>query len=205
MFEGDEGRIRMVYSLAFSLPGTPVLFYGEEIGMAENLDIEGRLSVRSPMQWSPDRHAGFSTVKDPAALCRPLPSANGFAPERVNVALQRREPDSLLNWIERLIRRRNECPELGWGSFRLLETREPEVIAHRSDWNEGCIVAVHNLSSSQVATSLPIEEGAECEALVDLFSWDELRPEQDGELPIELGPYGHRWFRMRRAGQRIAP
>ena len=80
MVGGDERRMRMLYSLAFSLPGTPVLFYGEEIGMAENLEIAGRYSVRAPMQWSSERHGGFSTVEDAGALCRPVVDAEGWAP-----------------------------------------------------------------------------------------------------------------------------
>ncbi len=205
MLAGDERRIRMVYSLAFSLPGTPVLLYGEEIGMAENLDIEGRLSVRSPMQWSADPHAGFSDVDDAAALCRPLTSENGFGPEHVNVARQRREDGSHLNWMERLIRRRRECPELGWGEFRLIETPDPEVFAHRSDWDGGAVVAVHNLSAGPVGTTLTVEEGSECEALVDLFSHDERQPGADGSLRLELEPYAYRWYRLRWKGQRVAP
>ncbi len=100
----------------FSLPGTPVLFYGEEIGMGENLAIEGRLSVRSPMQWSAERHGGFSTAEDAKDLRRPV-TEGAFGPAHVNVAAQRRDPDSLLNWFERLIRRRRECPEIGFGKL----------------------------------------------------------------------------------------
>lgn len=173
--------------------------------MAENLEIEGRLSVRSPMQWSPDRNAGFSTVEEESQLCRPIASADGFRPEQVNLARERRDPDSLLNWMERLIRRRHECPELGWGRFRLIETAEPEVIAHRSDWSGGTIVAVHNLAGHPVTTKVRIEEGDDCEALVDLFSYDERSPGEEGSVDLELEPYDHRWFRMRLVGQRIAP
>src|SRR3954462_8997916 len=95
MLGGDERAIRMVYSLAFSLPGTPVLFYGEEIGMAENLAIEGRMSVRAPMQWSADRHGGFSTAPEGARLVRPPLEDGRWGAQRVNAAMQRRRPDSL--------------------------------------------------------------------------------------------------------------
>jgi len=201
MLGGDERRIRLVYSLTFALPGTPVIFYGEEIGMAENLEIEGRYSVRAPMQWSPGRHGGFSTAEDAGALCRPVTEGD-YGPDRVNVAAQRRDPDSLLNWMERLIRRRKECPELGWGRFTLIETAEPEIFAHRADWDDGTIVAVHNLAGRPVSTAVAFDEP--CEALVDLFADDERRPE-GGRLELELEPYGARWFRARRPGQRIAP
>lgn len=183
MLAGDERRIRMVYSLMFSLPGTPALFYGEEIGMSENLDIEGRLSVRSPMQWSDERHAGFSPAPDGARLVRPLPSD-----VTVNVEAQRRDPDSLLNWMERLIRRRKECPEFGWGELRLIEA-SGSVLAHRCDWQGRTVVAVHNLSGTTASVRLPGDDG--WERLTDLIGTNDHAPGDD----LQLEPYGHRWFR----------
>src|SRR5215213_7599109 len=93
MLDGDPGRVRMVYSLLFSLPGTPVLFYGEEIGMGENLEVDGRLAVRTPMQWTPQLNGGFSRAK-PSKLRRPL-ATGAFGPQHVNVADQRSDPESL--------------------------------------------------------------------------------------------------------------
>jgi maltose alpha-D-glucosyltransferase/alpha-amylase len=203
MLAGDQARIRLVYSLAFSLPGTPVLFYGEEIGMGENLDIPGRLSVRSPMQWSAEANGGFSSA-EAAELCRPVTDAEGFGPDAVNVAAQRRDEGSLLNWFERLIRLRKECPELGWGRFRLLPTAERAVFAHRSDWDDRAIVAVHNLSGAPVRASFALGEGHEIEALRGLFRDEELRPAGDGSVELELEPHAPRWFRARRRGQRLA-
>ena len=202
MLGGDERRLRMVYSLAFSLPGTPVLFYGEEIGMGENLDIEGRLAVRSPMQWSAEPNGGFSEVSDPALLCRPLVSADGFAPSHVSVAAQRRGRDSLLNWFERLIRRRRETPALGWGRFALLPTREAPVFAHRTDWDDDTFVAAHNLGDAAVNTSFVLEDAEDAEALVDLFGPGELSL-SDGRVELELEPFGARWFHVRRRGRRV--
>jgi trehalose synthase len=200
MLGGDDSRLRLVYSLMFSLPGTPVLFYGEEIGMAENLDIPGRLSVRSPMQWSAERHGGFSTAADADRLCRPVVADDRFGPGQVNVSAQRRDPESLLNWMERLIRRRRECPELGWGACTLLDTGEPAVFAHRADWDGSTVVAVHNLSG---APARPVLEVAD--PLVDLFGAAELDPGPAGRVAVELEPYGHRWFRLRRPGRRLPP
>ncbi|HEY0451835.1 hypothetical protein [Actinophytocola sp.] len=161
---GDQARIRLVYSLMFSLPGTPTLFYGEELGMRENLDIPGRRSARSPMQWSSSEpHAGFSTAPEGARLCRPLPEDTS-----ANVTDQRRDPSSLLNWMERLIRQRKECPEFGWGELSLLHAKGP-VLAHRCDWDGSTVVAVHNLGDNDCA---PDEE-------------------------IKLDPYGYRWLRPR--------
>ena len=181
MLDFDEARIRLVYSLMFSLPGTPALFYGEEIGMTENPAIEGRLSSRSPMQWSADPHAGFSSAPDGARLCRPLPDEPA-----ANVADQRRDPHSLLNWMERLIRQRKECPEFGWGHLEVLHA-DGSVLVHRCEWDGTAVVAIHNLGDKAVAAPLPDD----CDRLVDLLGDDDAEP--GGKITIE--PYGFRWLR----------
>jgi maltose alpha-D-glucosyltransferase/alpha-amylase len=197
MLGGDQRRMRLVYSLMFSLPGTPVLFYGEEIGMAENLAIDGRYAVRSPMQWSGERNAGFTTAEHAS---RPLPDDGPFGYAEVNVARQRRDHDSLMNWMERLIRRRRECPELGWGDWALLAQDDPAVFAHRANWDDSTIVAVHNLGSRATQARVALDaEGV----LVDLFGAGDV--ELEGNLSLALEPYGSRWFRLRRPGQRVAP
>jgi trehalose synthase len=197
MLGGDERRMRLVYSLMFSLPGTPVLFYGEEIGMAENRAIPGRYAVRAPMQWSAERHGGFTTAERPG---RPPLAEGPFGFGEVNVAAQRRDPGSFLNWIERLIRRRRECPELGWGDWTPLAQDDPAVFAHRVDWGDSTVVAVHNLAARATEAELELDAGG---VLVDLFGADELS--LDGTLRLALEPHDHRWFRMRRPGQRVAP
>jgi trehalose synthase len=198
MVGGDERRIRMMYSLAFSLPGTPVLFYGEEIGMAENLAIQGRYSVRAPMQWSAERQGGFTTASEP---CRPLVDEGRFGFREVNATRQRRDPESLLNWMERLVRRRRECPELGWGEWTLLDAGDPALLAQRSDWDESTIVAVHSFAGRDSSARLALGEDGK---LIDLFQ-DEDRELDGGEALIQLPPYGARWFRLRRPGQRVPP
>jgi trehalose synthase len=198
MLDGDQRPIRMMYSLAFSLPGTPVLFYGEEIGMAENLAIEGRYSVRAPMQWSAEPQAGFTTAGEP---CRPLVEEGPFGFRELNVTRQRRDPDSLLNWMERLIRRRRECPELGWGEWTLLDAGDAAVFAQRSDWDDSTIVAVHNFAGRDARARLVLgDEGL----LVDLFH-DEDHELDAGEVTLGLPPYGAHWFRVRRPGRRLPP
>jgi maltose alpha-D-glucosyltransferase/alpha-amylase len=188
----DQDRIRLAYSLAFSLPGTPVLFYGEEIGMRESLEIPGRMSVRSPMQWSSERHRGFTTADKPG---RPP------APGEAEVAAQRRDPDSLLTWMELLIRRRRECPELGWGELTVLDAGDQAVLAHQCEWDGSTILAVHSFDAEPREVRLEI---GEADAVVDLFGPDELES-RGGRVTVELGRYGHRWFRVRRPGQRVAP
>ena len=202
MVGGDERRIRMLYSLAFALPGTPVLFYGEEIGMAENLEIPGRYSVRAPMQWSEDRHGGFSTTEDAGALCRPVVAAEGWDPARVNVAAQRRDHGSLLSWMERLIRRRRECPELGWGPCTVLDAGQPAVLCHRVDWDGSSVLALHSFAGERLEARVALEP--EIVQAVDLFDGEDGAP-ADGALTVPLEPYGARWFRLRRDGQRLPP
>jgi trehalose synthase len=200
MLEGDQARMRMLYSLAFSLPGTPILFYGEEIGMGENLEMEGRMSVRAPMQWSDEPHGGFTTGSEPS---RPLVSEPGWGPEDINATRQRREEDSLLNWMERLIRRRRESPEIGWGRLTILDVPEPKVLAHRCDWGDDSIVAVHSFAAEPLQVAVPVE--GEIEAALDLFGAEEVRVGGDRSLALELGPHGYRWLRLRRHGQRLPP
>ena len=195
MLDGDEQRIRMVYSLLFTLPGTPVLFYGEEVGMGENLEIEGRMSVRTPMHWTDGRNAGFSSAP-PSKLRRPLTEGQ-FGPLAVNVSSQQRNPDSLLNWMERAIRRRREAPEFGWGEWSVLDTGDSAVLAHRCTWEGRAVMAVHNLSPEprEVTVALAADDGS----LIAMNLLDDggstTEPDR-GQLGMKLEGYGYRWFRL---------
>jgi maltose alpha-D-glucosyltransferase/alpha-amylase len=171
--------------------------------MAENLEIPGRYSVRAPMQWSADRHGGFSETRDPDALCRPVVSAEGWGPDRVNVAAQRRDPGALLSWMERLIRRRRECPELGWGAVALLDAGHDAVLAHRADWGGSTVVALHSFAPERLEARLQLESGID--EAVDLLDGESAVPDGDGVVSVPLDPYGYRWFRLRRDGQRLPP
>ena len=104
----------------------------------------------------------------------------------------------LRNMYERLIRRRKDCPELGWGSFRPLDTGEAAVFAHRSDWEGGTIVAVHHLGDEPVSIRFALNDAKEIDVLVDLFADHELKPDPSGRVSLDLEPYGHRWLRARR-------
>ncbi|MBS3941420.1 MAG: alpha-amylase family protein [Actinobacteria bacterium] len=195
MLDGDQRRLRLAYSLMFSLPGTPVLFYGEEIGMGENLDIDGRLSVRTPMQWSDDKNGGFSDVA-PSRLRRPVTEGR-FGPLAVNVADQERDPDSLLNWMQRLIRKRRETPEFGWGAWDVLDAGDDAVLAHRCAWEGGTVLALHNLADAprEITLRIPqIDDGH----LVDLLETRSTTHRLDGgRVDLKLEGFGHRWLRLR--------
>jgi trehalose synthase len=203
MLGGDVDRLKMAYSLLFSLPGTPVLFYGEEIGMGENLDAPGRAAVRTPMQWSDEPGAGFSTG-DPATYPAPVPDGE-YGPLAVNVAAQRRDPGSLLNWFERLIRRRRETPEFGLGTWRVLPNDQPAVLAHRCDQDGSTVVVVHNFSPEPCQLELPLDDLDDAVGLDDLLDGRNDAPLDEPVLRLTLDGYGYRWFRVRRAGQPISP
>jgi probable non-F420 flavinoid oxidoreductase len=208
MLGNDQARIRVAYSMLMSMPGTPVLFYGEEIGMGENLAVSGRLSVRTPMQWTSEANAGFSSAS-PRKLPRAIPDGE-FGPMAINVADQRRDPSSLLNWFERVIRRRRETPEFGWGTPSVIDADGPKsVLAHACTWDGSTVVAVHNLSPEPCEVGVPldaIDDMAEVDRMVDLLDESQpVRPVDGSRIELKLDGYGYRWLRMQRAGSRTTP
>ncbi|MDH2429107.1 alpha-amylase family protein [Sphaerisporangium sp. TRM90804] len=193
MVDGDPRRMKMVYSLLFSLPGTPVLFYGEEIGMGENLKAEGRQAVRTPMQWTPHRNGGFSTA-EPSTFPNPVVEGE-FGPEHVNVSAQRRDPDSLLMWITTLVERYRECPELAWGEYKVLDTGESRVLAHRADIEGETVVALHNFADEKVSFELTLDGLDDGKVLTDLLVDGTVELSKTGVARFDLEPYGCRWLR----------
>ncbi len=200
MLDGDQRRLRMVYSLLFSLPGTPVLFYGEEIGMGENLAANGRMAVRTPMQWTEQPNGGFSTAPK-KQLTAALVSGE-FGPEHVNVAAQRGDPASLLGFLTLLIHRYRDSPELGWGTFGVVDQPNRSVFAHSCSWKGRSIIAVHNLSPEPVSVQLQIP-GAAGQVLRDLLGGGTHCEVEDSDtLTLSLEGYGYRWLRQYRTGDR---
>jgi trehalose synthase len=203
MLDGDPRRIRMAYSLMFSLPGTPVLFYGEELGMGERLDIGDRTSVRTPMQWTGGRNGGFSNAK-PSRLPSPIVD-DGYSPEHVNASDQRHDPDSLLHFMRRLIERYRSSPEMGWGAFHLLEHDAPGVLAHTLVGAEGCMIALHNFSANPASVRVTVPELSPDDVLVDLLvDSQSVELDDDGTATFQLDGYGYRWYRvLPREGKRL--
>ncbi len=191
MLGGDPQRLRMAYSLMFAMPGTPTLFYGEEIGMGENLDVPGRLAVRTPMQWTDEASAGFSAAP-PDALTRALPDG-AYGPAKVNVQDQQTDPDSLLNWFERLIRLRKELPEVGWGTCEVLDVGASSVVGLRHRWGPRHVVTLHNLSPGAVELTV---DAADAASARDLFERAEPVAADDGVLRLQLAGHGFRWLRL---------
>jgi maltose alpha-D-glucosyltransferase/alpha-amylase len=195
MLGGDQRRLEMAYSLLLTLPGTPVLFYGEEIGMGEDLSLDERNSMRTPMQWSDAPHGGFSSAPRQAQI-RPVISGGPYGYESVNMVGQRRAPDSLLNWMERAIRTRKERPEFGHGTLDTLDAGDPAVSAHSCQWQGGAVLAVHNLSDRRCTIGLNLRD-YEAPHLVELLGEREHIPLNGTAFEVALEGYGYRWFRLR--------
>jgi maltose alpha-D-glucosyltransferase/alpha-amylase len=194
MLQGDRRRIELAYSLMLTLPGAPVIRYGDEIGMGDDLSLPERQSVRTPMQWSTEPHGGFTASDSPVLP----PIAHGpYGFQHVNVAVQRRDPQSMLNWTERMLRMRKEVPEIGWGSFAVVRVGTPEVLAIRYDWRNNAALFVHNLAplSREVSLSLGHQDSRD-RLLINLLSEDHSRADDAGRHHILLEPYGYRWFRL---------
>jgi maltose alpha-D-glucosyltransferase/alpha-amylase len=192
MLANDRRRIELANSLMFTLPGTPIIRYGDEIGMGDDLSLPERYAARTPMQWSRDRHGGFSTAH---RVIRHAVNDPIFGYRHVNVADQRRDPDSLLNWFERIIRTRRECGEIGWGDWKILPVRAENVLAIRYDWNERSTIVVHNFADRPAAIKLRVEgEGAG--TLTNLLAQEQTTADESGTHLIRLEPYGYRWLRV---------
>ncbi|MFF0657065.1 alpha-amylase family protein [Micromonospora tulbaghiae] len=200
MLGNDRRRIELAYALQFSLRGTPVLRYGEEIGMGEDLSLDGRDAIRTPMQWSYQDNAGFSTAEQ-EKMVRPVIDKGEFGYQKVNVTAQRKDPRSLLGWFERMIRTLREAPEIGSGSTTHIDVpMPPGVLAHRADGRTGTMVFLHNLGTEDVEVDLSTL-APEADLPIDVLS--DRNYEDVGKLDrLKLGGYGYRWIRLCRGHDR---
>ena len=193
MLRDDRRRIELAYSMQFTMPGTPVLRYGEEIGMGENLSLHGRDAIRTPMQWSP--RGGFSTA-DAKECIRPVQSRGRYSTRQVNVESQQRDDGSLLRWFQRMIYTLRECPEVGVGTWQVVDVGLPShVLAHRCDAPEGSMLFVHNLADKATTLDIGKLEGMTGRPS-DVFAdgpYDEPTAKLAG---LQLAGYGYRWLRL---------
>jgi maltose alpha-D-glucosyltransferase/alpha-amylase len=194
MLDGDQQRLRAAYSLLFSLPGAPMIFYGEELGMGEQMALEGRMAVRAPMQWTPYGAGGFSSA--PAEeLVRPILAEGDYGYPCVSVGAQRSDSESLLNWLASLIRVRKECGEIGSGDWKLVDSRSDSVFGIRYDVDDSTIVAVTNLSGERQSIMLDLGE-ADLDTATDLLCDHRYEPLAARNGKMRLDGYGFRWMRL---------
>jgi maltose alpha-D-glucosyltransferase/alpha-amylase len=192
MLGGDRRRLELAYSLQFTLRGTPVLRYGEEIGMGDDLSLPGRSAIRTPMQWSNGANGGFTTAAEPV---RPVVSGGEFGYETVNVMAQRHDPASLLAWFERMIHTLRESPEVGAGSCEPVDQEMPEaVLAHRADGPSGSMVFLHNLGTEPERVDLG-KLALEAVNPHQVFGNQPYKDVKDLR-ELDLDPYGYRWIRL---------
>ncbi len=198
MFRGNRRHMELAYALQFTMPGTPVLRYGEEIGMGEDLALAGRDSIRTPMQWDDGPAAGFTSAPV-EALPRPVVTRGPFGARRTNVRAQQREADSLLRWFQELIRALRECPEIGVGECSVLDVALPRaVLAHRFDAPEGSILLLHNLADKAVTIDIGKQDGAAGRPY-EAFADGPYPPPTVRLTGLELRGWGYRWIRLRRS------
>jgi maltose alpha-D-glucosyltransferase/alpha-amylase len=201
MLANHRDRLELAHSLLLTLPGTPVMRYGDEIGMGEDLSLQERDSIRTPMQWANAKNAGFSPA-DPDRLPLPVIRGDDFGYEKVNVATQQRDHESLLNWLERMTRLRMRSPEFGNGRCEWLKTSEPAVLAHSCSGERSCVFAIHNLSGRDVEVNVVF--GRKVEGLFDLLNNCENPVAEDGTQRLRLKPYGFVWLREGRGPESLA-
>jgi maltose alpha-D-glucosyltransferase/alpha-amylase len=192
LMEQDRARIELMNALLFSMPGTPILYYGDELGMGDNVFLGDRDGVRTPMQWSPDRNAGFSPA-DPAALYLPPIMNPAYGYQAVNVEVQQKNPSSLLNWTRRMIAVRNSQPAFGRGTQRFLFPRNRRVLVYLREHEGTAILCVFNIGRTAQAVELELGE-YRGRIPVELFGRTAFPPIGERDYPLTLPGYGWFWF-----------
>jgi maltose alpha-D-glucosyltransferase / alpha-amylase len=194
MLGGDRRRLELANSLMFTLPGTPVLRYGDELAMGDDLSLPERACGRTPMQWSTEPNGGFTKSKKPVI---PVVSEGPYSFQHVNAAQQRRDPDSMLNWTERIIRMRKELPEIGWGEVEILDTGDDAVLGVRYDWRNNSALFLHNFAGDphEIEFSAGLKDAAG-NVLVNVLSADHSHVQKNGKHIVSLEGYGYRWYRV---------
>jgi len=194
LVDNDRRVMELFHAMLFSLPGSPILYYGDEIGMGDNIFLGDRDGVRTPMQWSPDRNAGFSRADFAQLYSAPLMDPV-YGYQALNVEGELRDPSSLLHWLQRMLQVRKRHPLFGIGSFEVLSAENPSVLAYVREWDDDVVLCVNNLSrfAQPVELSLQRFEGRTPIELLGRVPFPRI-----GELPylLTLGPYGFYWFQI---------
>jgi maltose alpha-D-glucosyltransferase/alpha-amylase len=196
---GERARLELAYSILFALPGTPVLRYGDEIAMGDDLRLKERDCARTPMQWSDTPNGGFS---DAEHTTRPVIMTGPYGAPAVNVDKQRRDPHSLLNWMVDMIRLRKECPEIGWGTWELVPTGSPKILGICYSWRGSSVVVLHNFSAEPREARFRLKDVSETR-LTNLLFDETLKADASGTWRAALESYGYRWYRVGELGYAV--
>lgn len=192
MLKNDRRKLELAYSLLFSLPGTPVMRYGDEIGMGDDLTLRERESVRTPMQWDASSNGGFSTANKTK---KPMINSGPYDYHRLNVEIEKTDPNSLLTWMTHVIRSRKECSEIGTGNWKILPVSSPHVLAIRYDKSDRSLITLHNFSNQPQTVDLALGDVSTLKSVLD--SNHSATQNQNGTWHISLRSYDYCWFRAK--------
>ena len=187
-------KLELLHSILFSLPGTPVLYYGDEIGMGDNVYLGDRFGVRTPMQWSMNQNAGFSTA-NPQRLFLPIITDPIYRHESVNVATLEENHSSFLWWMKNVMAMRKRLNIFGRGEMKFVESSNAKILAFVRTFEKQQIIVVANLSQFSQAATLNLSEFKGCD-VTEVFSQNRFMNVGEGEYPITIGPYGYFWFQV---------
>lgn len=192
LLDNDRRKIELLFTLLFSLPGTPIIYYGDEIGMGDNVYLGDRQGVRTPMQWDSNMNAGFSEG-NPQKLYLPLINDPGYRFEAVNVANQQNNMASLLWWVKSILNMRQRFSAFGRGDINFLETSNSKVLCFIRKYNNQKIIILANLSRYSQAVNIDLRE-YEGSGLTEVFSQNVFPEIKTKDYPVTLGPYGYFWL-----------
>jgi maltose alpha-D-glucosyltransferase/alpha-amylase len=185
----NPAQLKLANSLLFSLPGTPVMRYGDEIAMGDDLNLKERLSVRTPMQWTGEKNAGFTAAAKPY---RPIISRGEYAYQKINVETEQKDPNSFLNWITKIVKIRKTCPEFGSGKWKVINSGSANVLAIKYYEQGKTLVTFHNFS----AQTKHIKFLPAVKKLTDLLDNNASINPKNQKMEISLNGYGFKWYRI---------
>lgn len=194
MLNNDRRKIELLYTILFSLPGTPVIYYGDEIGMGDNIYLGDRHGVRTPMQWSMNLNAGFSNA-NPQKLYLPVITDPVYRFESVNVATQDENPSSLMYWMRNVIAMRKRLQVFGRGAMKFIDSNNNKVLSFLRSDDKQRIIVVANLSQFSQSTTLNLSEFKDCD-VTEVFSQNRFMNVGEGQYSITISPYGYFWFQL---------
>ncbi|AYB33816.1 maltose alpha-D-glucosyltransferase [Chryseolinea soli] len=194
LLNNDRRKSELLHAILFSLPGTPVLYYGDEIGMGDNVYLGDRFGVRTPMQWNMNLNAGFSTA-NPQRLYLPIITDPAYRHESVNVEAQEENPSSFLWWMKNIMAMRKRLHIFGRGEMKFIESSNAKVLSFVRTLDKHRIIVVANLSQFSQAATLNLGEYKGCD-ITEVFSQNRFMSVDEGSYPITIGPYGYFWFQV---------
>jgi maltose alpha-D-glucosyltransferase / alpha-amylase len=194
ILKGDRKKMELINCAMFSLPGTPLLNYGEEIGMGDDLSLEGRNSLRTLMQWDGTKNAGFSLASSDQ-LAHPVIDFGAYHYKKVNVSIQQKDPHSYLNWMKRLISARKYSPQLSFGHWTIISTKNNSVLTFYYKWKYNIVLIMLNFKNENCQVKIRIKD-QKLDNIYEIFSNQEYEePVENLDKEIALSAYGYRWFK----------